>query len=90
MITFKLFDSIAQRAHFLLGVLIVLLPAFFHVGPWYVIAIFLGWAAWKEAWYDEKYETKEVRGSGWEDFLNYLFGVVVGISLVLIKTKLLH
>jgi hypothetical protein len=42
---------------------------------WYLPAS-VGLAAFKEFYYDQKYETAEVRGSNTEDFLFYVLGII--------------
>lgn len=80
MITEKEFDDIAQRAHLLFGIVVVLVPSYLW-SPKYAWAygtLLLIWAVWKEAYYDVYYEREEVRQSGLRDFVYYLIGVAIG------------
>jgi hypothetical protein len=77
MITPKLFNQVAQLGHFAGGSAIVLAIVVVSHQKWYAVWGFLVvamLAGIKEFWYDEKYETAEVRGSSAEDFLFYLLG----------------
>jgi hypothetical protein len=73
----KTFDTVSQLAHFAGGTAIVFgLVVLTHHRPFalWAFLIVLALAAVKEFWYDEKYETAEVRGSSIEDFAFYAFG----------------
>jgi len=75
------YDSVAQNAHMLFGALMVFLPTYIF-GPdalWYGMALFFAFAMVKEFWYDEKYETEEVRGSSIKDFIFYMIGAILGL-----------
>jgi VanZ family protein len=81
MIDFKEFDFVAQNAHLCFGALMVFVPTYIF-GPgalWYAMALFLVYALVKEFWYDERYETVEVRGSSLKDFLFYMLGAALGL-----------
>jgi hypothetical protein len=76
-ITPKLFNQIAQAGHFAGGAAIVfglVVLTHHHSFAWPAFLIVLALAGVKEFWYDEKYETAEVRGSSVEDFVFYAFG----------------
>jgi hypothetical protein len=78
MIDDKTFNQVSQFAHFGCAAALVLAGAAFgHV--WIAAIAMLVWAVMKEFWYDEKYETPEVRGSGLEDFLFYAIGIVTAV-----------
>ena len=86
-ITPKLFNEVSQMGHFAGGAAIVLAIVVVSHQRWYSVYGFLLvalLAGVKEFWYDEKYETTEVRGSSVEDFLFYLLGaglaVLVSVS----------
>jgi len=70
------FNTISQSAHFFCGAYILHL---FH-GNFWIILIAVGLAALKEFWYDYHFESKEVRGSSFEDFLFYCLGIGVGVT----------
>ena len=77
MIDNKTFNEVSQLGHFAGGAAIVLaFGVARHVAPWpvYGFVLVLVLAAIKEFWYDEKFETTEVRGSSGEDFLFYMVG----------------
>jgi len=80
VITDKEFDLVAQNAHVLAGALAVLgsialwgpsskLPA---------TVMMIAFAAIKEFWYDQQYESPEVRGSNLRDFTFYCVGIAFG------------
>jgi hypothetical protein len=90
-ITPKLFNSVAQAGHFAGGAALVLAT----VVLWHVAyAPFVGFgivalaAAIKEFWYDEHYESTEVRGSSLEDFSFYLVGAGAAAIVALVRAKL--
>jgi hypothetical protein len=83
------FNTVSQFAH--LGVsysitLSVLTIGGLHSLYWF-LPISVGAAAVKEFWYDEKYETAEVRGSSLEDFIVYLTGISGAIAFDLLILK---
>jgi hypothetical protein len=76
-------------SHWLAGCLFVMGFTYLF-GPgaeWWCVLIFTAYAAIKEFWYDQNYETAEVRGSNLEDFSFYMVGVTLAVILILIKTK---
>lgn len=77
----KEFYKVSDNAHFLAGLCSVLLGARIEHAWWAAGAIIV-FAIVKEGWWDEKYETPIVRGSGWRDFFGYFLGVVTGLALV--------
>lgn len=83
------FESVAQRAHFLFGAIIPILATFMlsYKAAFFAVPPFLCWAAWKEFYYDNRYETDDERGSNWVDFRSYCFGVIIGATIVFIKLK---
>jgi hypothetical protein len=87
MIKDKEFNSVSQIAHTLGGAFAMVCGSYLF-GPWSLFDIaplFVLYAGIKEFWYDVRYESKAVRGSSLEDFLFYLFGMVIGIAIVLGK-----
>ena len=77
------FDFVSQNAHALGGALAVLGPAAL-LGEWYAVGgavLVMVFAAVKEFWYDEHYETAEVRGSSLRDFTFYGVGAVTALLL---------
>lgn len=70
------YNVLAQKAHFLAGIVAVFASQiFFHNRNYGAVAIIL-FALVKEFWYDENYETPEIRGSSAQDFLFYFIGAV--------------
>ena len=81
MISEKQFNMVSQFSHFGWGLAVVLTGNLFHKAlP--VGGLWLLYAAIKEFFYDERYETPEVRGSSLEDFVFQAMGA--GVALVLI------
>jgi len=91
-ITDKQFDTLAQINHVLAGLLVPTLAVAYcpvHNVPFYMAGAFALYAAVKEFWYDQNYETPEVRGSNLRDFLFYLLGDALAIVAYLaLKTGL--
>ena len=85
MITVKQYNLLAQFNHIMFGALAVFAPATFfdRKTVLYMAGAFFIYAATKEFWYDEKYETPEIRGSSLEDFLFYILGLGVALGLYL-------
>jgi hypothetical protein len=90
-ITPKLFNQVAQLGHFAGGAAIVLAT----VVVWrYAYAPFVGFgivalaSAVKEFWYDEHYESTEVRGSSFEDFMYYMVGATAALIVAVVRAKL--
>lgn len=75
------FDTVAQSAHVWFGGWIVYTFALW-TSAWIGAAAVLLFAAVKEFWYDEKYESVYVRGSGWRDFAFYALGAVATAALL--------
>jgi hypothetical protein len=86
MIDDKTFNTVAQLGHFAGGAAIVLA---FTVIAWnrqasiYGLLTVAALAAIKEFWYDQRYETPEVRGSSLEDFSFYLVGATIATAVSL-------
>lgn len=87
MIENKTFYSVSRNAHVLFGLGITVVAYFF--GGWKAMCIasasVLAFAAVKEAWWDEKYETKDECGSGTKDYVEYAVGVGLGLLLCCIR-----
>ena len=83
-------DSVGQNAHMLTGGFYTLLFIVFHVAPWlwYAIPFYIGLTAWKEFYYDQKYEIPEIRGSNLKDFIFYQVGWIGGLILYFISIKI--
>ncbi len=77
------FDSVSQNGHLLAGSWSVFMPIALFGVRWQFVgaAMMTMFALWKEFWYDERYETPDVRGSSLEDFLHYVAGVVVSMMV---------
>lgn len=89
MIDPKEFNMVAQNAHWeaglcwVWGTIILFGPQYM----WYAVGSGVAITAWKEFWYDYKYETDEVRGSSLEDFAFYWIGLFGAAALYLIKMR---
>lgn len=87
MISDHKFNVLAQKSHVLGGCLWILGTDYLFghtVMAWgSIVAVLL--AAWKEFYWDERFEGPDERGSSLEDFCFYVVGLVVGVSIVLIK-----
>jgi len=85
MIDDKEFDSVSQLSHGGWGALAVLGPiALFNPGWHWIIGIALAVtliAGVKEFWYDQRFETAEVRGSNMRDFMFYCVGIYGALFL---------
>ena len=92
----KAVDSIGQNAHVLFGIVWVWLFTFVFVTilkepnvtllnepEWlnYSILIYIGLTAFKEFYYDNRYEIPEIRGSSLKDFIFYQVGWISGLFL---------
>jgi hypothetical protein len=91
MITDELFDEIAQNSHWAGGLAFVW-GSVCLIGPgalWYSVLAGMAIAAAKEFWYDEKYETTEVRGSSLEDFTYYCVGLIGGALIYFLRWRFL-
>lgn len=80
----KNFYSICDRAHFL-GASTLILASFiprhslkFSLTMSFLVILF---AAIKEGFWDPKYESREIAGSGWRDFIFYCYGVLFALSI---------
>lgn len=86
----KTFNMVSQNAHWLTG----MSYAFFFmvIGHphllLYAIPFYILLTAWKEFWYDYKYETSEIRGSSLEDFIFYQIGWIGGLIVYFVTIKL--
>lgn len=71
------FDTVSQSAHFFSATFVV------HAlhGHWWAIAACIVAAAIKEFWYDQHFESAEVRGSNLKDFSFYCLGIAAGALL---------
>jgi hypothetical protein len=83
------FDWLAQKSHILGGLSAVLLGQLFGSMKGALICgfIIILFAAIKEFYYDERYESTEERGSNLRDFAYYCVGVALGFCFVIIATK---
>lgn len=81
MIDFKEFNKVSQLSHFAWGMLATILGAIIFHHAWIGAIIIMGWATYREAYYDRKYETPEVRGSDLEDWLVYAAGTVAALVI---------
>ncbi len=85
MITGKDFNILAQKAHFLGGLAAVWGSAVLFSAPIYGAIGITVFAVVKEFWYDQHYETPEIRGSNSLDFLFYVFGAGIALTTCLLK-----
>lgn len=85
MIERESYYTLADRTHFLGAIVFVLTNAllFNKRGALITFLLVVIWGAIKEFWYDERYETVEVRGSNLRDFLGYLLGGLTGLIIVI-------
>lgn len=81
------FDFVSQFAHALGGAFAIVASVmlFGHCFMWPAAGVFTLYAAVKEFWYDQNYESACDRGSNARDFGFYMLGVGVGILIVLIR-----
>ncbi len=79
-------NTVSQFAHagVAYSITLSLLMALGLTALWWFLPIAVGLAAWKEFWYDYKYETAEVRGSSLEDFSFYMSGIVGAILFFMV------
>ena len=90
MIDPKEFNFVSQVSHTIGGALAVIAGVYLFgpmAQPW-VCGVGILAAAVKEFWYDQNYETPEVRGSNLQDFSFYCAGLALGSLTVFIKLKL--
>jgi hypothetical protein len=86
-ITPKLFDSVAQWGHFAGGaaiVLAVVVISHHRTASVYALLGVTALAAFKEFWYDKRYESVEVQGSSLEDFLFYILGGTLAMLVAIV------
>ncbi len=82
MITDQQYDTLAQYNHVLFGSTIVFAAMdLYPPAMWFVIAAYVIYTAWKEFYYDQRYETPEVRGSNLKDFTFYQVGVMLALVI---------
>lgn len=74
-------DTVAQSAHLWFGGWVVFVFGLW-TSPWWGVLAIAIFAGIKEGWYDQNYETAEVRGSNLRDFVFYVLGAVVTASLL--------
>jgi hypothetical protein len=86
-ITPKLFNSISQNAHMLCGSTVVFGSILlFHVKSlYYILPAYMIITGIKEFYYDQHFESKEVRGSNMEDWTFYQLGWVLAVMIYWIK-----
>ena len=84
----KIFYAICDRVHMFTGAFIVETLVMFHHPSllWYVIPAFAGLTAWKEFYWDQHFETTEIRGSNFRDFIFYQIGWAGGLILYFAST----
>jgi hypothetical protein len=90
-ITRKLFNQVAQLGHFAGGAAITLATVVLwraSYAPFAGFGIVVVLAAIKEFWFDEHYESAEVRGSNLEDFSFYLLGAGAAAIVALVRGRL--
>jgi hypothetical protein len=90
-ITRKLFNQVAQLGHFAGGAALVLATVVLWRDAHAPFAGFAGVllaAGVKEFWFDQHYESAEVRGSNLEDFSFYLLGAGAAAIVALVRGRL--
>lgn len=83
-------EGLAQKSHVLFGAILPITIVFLsgRLRPlWYLVPVFVAWAAWKEFWYDNKYENSDERGSDLLDFSMYMLGLFVGVGICFVKVR---
>jgi hypothetical protein len=87
MIPEATFDTVSQLSHVGWGLAVVW--GFALIGKpswlWWVAPLGTALAAVKEFFYDQHYETTEVRGSNLRDFLFYCVGIYSALVIYLIR-----
>ena len=85
----KMFKFVAQTAHFFFGSTVGLLPLAINHAVWltYLAPAFVVITAVKEFWYDEKYETPDIRQSSLLDFAMYNLGLLGPVIYWLVNIK---
>lgn len=83
----KTFYFVAQMAHWLCGCLAVVWPVLIFGAwiKWYAAGFIVTYAAIKEFFYDENYESKIERGSNLEDFSFYTLGATLAVVSMWLK-----
>lgn len=83
MITDEEFDWLAQKSHMLGGACAIwgTIVLFGARWIWLAAVLMTAFAAAKEFWYDNIWETAEERGSNLRDFTFYLVGQVAALAL---------
>lgn len=80
-------NSSSQSCHFLVSMVLIGYGGLFFgfYSLWFTIPLMLAFAAWKEFWFDPRYETREVAGSDLLDFSFYMLGIALAVALVMTK-----
>jgi hypothetical protein len=88
----KFFNEVSQFAH--AGVAGLIYLSIGHIAQahsffrwtWYGVLVALGvaLAGFQAGWYDPRYENEATRGSGIEDFLFYLVGILIAVMVILL------
>jgi hypothetical protein len=87
----KTFNQVAQLGHFAGGAAITLATVVLwhnYYAPFAGASIVALAAAVKEFWFDERFESAEVRGSSAEDFFLYLLGAGAAAIVALVRARL--
>jgi hypothetical protein len=85
MITGKQYNQLAQLNHVLAGTTWIWGTALFFGEHWLFLYAGVFAAAIKEFWYDERYESPEIRGSSFQDFIFYCVGLFGAVWIYWLK-----
>lgn len=82
----KMFNMVSQNAHWLTGMAYFNFFVVIHKIHWLVYAMPIYWVltAWKEFWYDARFETAEIRGDSVEDFAFYQIGWIAALLIYIL------
>jgi hypothetical protein len=74
-------DTVAQSSHIWFGGWVVFVFGLW-TSPWWGALAITIFAGIKEGWYDQNYETAEIRGSNLRDFVFYVAGAALTALLL--------
>ena len=84
----KELDFVSQNAHWLTAPFVMAnIILFGHAHwLWFFIPGFIALSAWKEFWYDYRYELPDIAGSSVKDFVYYQLGWITQLGLYYLST----
>lgn len=80
----KMFNMVSQNSHWLAGYAYGFTYLHFFGFSWIAFLFWVALTSWKELYYDERYETPEIRGNSWVDLGFYNAGLVLSFLIHLI------